>query len=80
MLPPAPRVCLQPAGGVNFSPRGWIGISFFLCSLEACDSHQPPLPTAPQLPSLSVCLLKRNLRSPEFTKPLLRLEQSDREL
>lgn len=63
------------------SPQGTrLAFSCFLCSLEACDSHQPPLPMAPQLPFLSVCLLKRNLHSPEFTNALLRLEQTNRKL
>lgn len=78
---PSPQGLLANSRQWPTSPQGTrLAFSCFLYSLEACDSHQPPLPTAPKLPFLSVCLLKGNLRSPEFTNAVLRLEQTERKL
>lgn len=76
----SPRVCLQTAD-CTASPQGTtLAFSRLLCRLKVCDSHQPPLPIAPKLRFLSVCLLKRKLQPPEFTNALLRSEQGNRKL
>lgn len=78
----SPQVCLHTTGGAYFSPRDLVGI-FMLSvhSLEASDSHGPPLsPRLLSYPFSPSCLLKRNLQSPEFTNTLLRPTETYRQL